>query len=432
MTEQDHPVTDPSSKPTSPKWNWTTKLVVGLVLAAIGFFFLIRFQNILGPLLLSFIIAYLIYPAADFFRKKMKIGWRGAVTIFYLIIALVLLAMLTWGGFTIVEQVQNLIAFIQKNITELPALLQNLADQSIKIGQFELSLSFLNNNNIVDQAISTIQPLLGSAGNLVGKVISGGANLVFWMVLTLLVSYFILAETGGVNNSLLKITLPGYEEDIRRMGKELSLIWNAFIRGQLIVISVAVIVFSIILGSLGMQFFFGLALIAAFGRLIPYVGAWITWISYGLVALLQAQTPFGLTPFWYMVLVVVIALIVDNILDNILVPKVMSNALRVHPAAVLLAALIGANLLGIVGVILAAPVLASLQLFFKYAIKKLTDMNPWEDLDNRSPIPRSRWWKFIRKISTRFRTWIKRLFSTRKKPRKKANSSKATDTEPKI
>ncbi len=432
MTEQDHPIPNPSPKPTSPKWNWTTKLVVGMVLAAIGFFFLIRFQNILGPLLLSFIIAYLIYPAANFVHKKMKIGWRGSVTIIYLIIALVLLAILTWGGFTIVEQVQNLIAFIQKNITELPALLQNLSDQSIKIGQFELSLSFLNNSNIVDQAISTVQPLLGSAGNLVGKVVSGGANLIFWMILTLLVSYFILAETGGVNNSLLSIKLPGYEEDVRRMGKELSLIWNAFIRGQLIVISVAIIVFSIVLGSLGMQYFFGLALIAAFGRLIPYVGAWITWITYGLVALLQAQTPFGLTPFWYMVLVVVIALIVDNILDNILVPKVMSNALRVHPAAVLVAALIGANLLGIVGVILAAPVLASLQLIFKYAIKKLTDMNPWEDLDNRSPMPQSRWWIFVKKKSTRFGAWAKSLFVIKKKPGKKDRSSKSTDAEPKI
>ncbi len=408
MTEQNHPEPVTEQKVSSPKWNWTTKLIVGLVLVAIGFFFLIRFQDILGPILLSFILAYLIYPAANFLSKKIKIGWRSAVSLIYLVTVLVLLALLTWGGFAIIQQVQNLVSFIENNLTELPALLQNLANQTIKIGRFELSLSFLNNQGITDQIISTVQPLLGKAGNLLGKVFSGGASLIFWIVLILLISYFILAETGGGNNSLLKIKIPNYEEDLKRMGKELGIIWNAFIRGQLIVISIAILIFSIVLGTLGVQYFLGLALIAGLGRLIPYVGAWIAWISYGLVAVLQNQTPFGLTPFWFMVLVVIIALIIDQILDNFLQPKVMGNALHVHPGAVLVATLIGANLLGVIGVILAAPVLASLQLLSKYAVKKLTDMPPWEDLDNRPTVKQSRWWKITRKTTRKFWKWIKK------------------------
>lgn len=415
MTDPGNQAPVPTIIPSSPKWSWTTKLVIGLVLAAVFFFMLIRFQNILGPVLLSFIISYLIYPVANFLHKKLKIGWRASVSIIYIIIALILLALLTWGGFSLIEPVQNLINFIQNNIDELPALIENLADQTIMIGQSEISLSFLGNTELVNQAIGAIQPLLGQAGTLVGKIFSGGANLVFWIVLMLLISYFVLAETEGVAGSLIRVNLPGYEEDLKRMGKELSYIWNAFIRGQLIVIAIAVVVFTIILGSLGVQYFFVLALVAAFGRLIPYVGAWVSWISYGLVALLQANTPFGLTPFWFMVIVIVVALLVDNILDNVLVPKVMSNALRVHPAAVLLGTLIGAQLLGVIGVILAAPVLASLQLIFRYLIKKLTDTDPWEDLDNKAPIKQSRWWIWLGKPANKFKNWVKQIFSHKSK-----------------
>ena len=415
MTDPGYQASTPSSVPNSPKWNWTTKLVIGLVLAAALFFMLIRFQNILGPVLLSFIISYLIYPVANFLHKKLKIGWRASVSIIYIIIALVILALLTWGGISLIQPVQNLISFIQNNIDELPALIENLADQSIMIGQREISLSFLGNTQLVNQAIGAVQPLLGKAGTLVGKIFSSGANLVFWIILMLLISYFVLAETEGIAGRLIHVNLPGYEDDIKRMRRELSFIWNAFIRGELIVITTAIIVFTIVLGTLGMQYFFVLSLVAAFGRLIPYVGAWVSWISFGLVALLQANTPFGLTPFWYMVLVVGVALIVDNILDNVLVPKVMSNALRVHPAAILLAALIGAQLLGVIGVILAAPVLASLQLIFRYLIKKMTDTDPWEDLDNKAPLKQSRWWVWLGKQANKFRNWIKRIFSHKSK-----------------
>jgi len=415
MTDSGNQASAPTSTPSSPKWNWTTKLVIGLVLAAVLFFMLIRFQSILGPVLLSFIISYLIYPVANFLHKKLKIGWRSSVSIIYIIVALIILALLTWGGISLIEPVQNLINFIQNNINELPALIENLADQTIMIGQREISLSFLGNTQLVNQAIGAVQPLLGKAGTLVGKIFSGGANLVFWIVLMLLISYFVLAETEGVAGRLIHFNLPGYEEDLKRMGRELGYIWNAFIRGQLIVIAIAIVVFTIVLGSLGVQYFFVLALVAAFGRLIPYVGAWVSWISYGLVALLQANTPFGLTPFWFMVLVVVISLIIDNVLDNVLVPKVMSNALRVHPAAVLLATLIGAQLLGVIGVILAAPTLASLQLIFRYLIKKLTDSDPWEDLNNKAPIKQSRWWIWMGKQANKIKNWVKRIF--RRKPK---------------
>lgn len=423
MTTQNNLTPKPNSDPSLPHWNWTTKLVVALILAATGMFFLARFQNILGPVLMSFILAYLIHPVSSFIQKKLKISWRGSVTIVYIILALAFIALLTWGGLALFEQIQNLIEFIQNNISELPALLANLASQKLNIGPFEISLAFLNSSDILSQAVNAIQPFLGQAGSLMGKIVSGGASLIFWMVLILLISYFILSETEGEAGRLITLKIPGYQEDMKRMGQELSIIWNSFIRGQLIVILVAVVAFTILLGSMGLQYFFGLALIAALGRFIPYVGAWITWITYGLVALLQNSTPFGLTPFWYAVLIIILALIVDNILDNILVPKVMSNALRVHPAAILLAALIGASLLGVIGVILAAPVLASLQLIVRYLIKKLTDKDPWEDLNEPPPVKRSKVWVLLGRGFNKTKNWIKNLFKRKVKKRKPAPES---------
>ena len=237
-----------------------------------------------------------------------------------------------------------------------------------------------------------------------GKLLSGSANVLFWFFITYLVSFFFLSETKGSRQGLMNINIPGYKEDMDRMSTEISRIWSSFIRGELIVVGTAILIYTFYLGGMGVNFFFGLAVVAGLGRFIPYLGAWISWISFGLVALLQASNPFGLQAGWYALLVVGIALVIDNILDNILVPKVMGNALRVHPAAILIAALVAANLVGIIGIILAAPVFATLQLLVKYLIAKMADKDPWVGLSYVEDKQPPQWVTFLRKTNEKFKT----------------------------
>src|SRR5262245_12484411 len=81
----------------------------------------------------------------------------------------------------------------------------------------------------------------------------------------------------------------------------------------------------------------------------------------------------------------------------------MARALKVHPAAILIAALIAANLLGLLGVVIAAPFLASVTLLGKYTMRKLFDLDPWPDTDV-APIPPlgAEWLKRIGKFLPAF------------------------------
>ena len=78
---------------------------------------------------------------------------------------------------------------------------------------------------------------------------------------------------------------------------------------------------------------------------------------------------------------------IDMITDNIVMPRIMATALKVHPAAVLVAAIVGLDLLGILGVIIAAPMLATFQLVGRYFTRKLFDLDPWEGLEEMPPQP---------------------------------------------
>jgi predicted PurR-regulated permease PerM len=399
---------------SSPKWNWPTKMLVGLTLIAASIWLLVQFQNFLGLLFSALILSYFLHPVASFLHNKIKLPWRLAVTIIYLLLVLILLGLLTWGGITLVEQIQNLIRFIENNINRLPALVEEITTQTFQIGPFTISPLRFDWEQITNQVVSAIQPILGRLGSIVGSVAAGAANIFTWIALILLISYFLVVESEGIPGQLLKIRIQGYEADIDRMGKELSRVWKGFIRGEILVVVLSLFIYSVSLGILGLQFFFGLAAIAAFGQLIPYVGAWATWISFGLVALLQANAPFNLPSGIYMLIVLGVGVVINTVIDNILRTKVMAENLRVHPALVLLGALIGVQIFGFIGIIVAAPIMASLKLFLHYIIRKMSDQDPWKDLDLREPQETPKWMQFFKGKWQSFRKWLTDLIKNSK------------------
>jgi len=361
----------------SPRWSSNTKLVVALTFVAIMAGVLVKFQNFLGPLLLAFILSYLVYPLIEKLHQRLKIPWRIATLLIYLLGIVIVIGLIVWGGIALLEQTQSLILFLQTTISNLPSYINQLSRQVIVIGNFQLDLNTLDLRDWTNQLIGMIQPLFSRLGGLVGSLATSAASVVGWALFVLLVSFFIVSETLGNAGQLINIQIPGYSQDTRRLEVELSRIWNAFLRNQLFLFVLTAIVYIIFLGIFQVRFFFGLSLLAGLARFFPYVGPTVTWATYGLVSYFQGYTIFGLSPIWYVVLIIAIAVVIDVIIDNVVIPKLMADALKVHPAAVMVAVLMAASLLGMIGVLLAAPVLASAKLIGDYAFSKMFDLDPW-------------------------------------------------------
>jgi predicted PurR-regulated permease PerM len=383
-TEPDNESLEPNhlteSSKASPPWSPTTKLVVALTLVAIAAGLVISFRNIVGPLLLSFVLSYLFYPAADRLRQHLHIPWKMSVNLIFLVAFVLIVGLLIWGGVTLVDQIQSLLTFLEKWINTIPEWLENLTTIEYRFGPLEIGLGELELDGVVAELLNTIRPMFSQVGVILGTAASSIALLLGWTLFVLLISYFILSETQGIPDRLINIRIPRYQQDIDRLGVELSRIWNAFLRGQLTIILITIIIYSLFLGVFGVRFFYGLALMAGLARFVPYIGPAVAWTVFGLVAYFQGTTPLGLTPLAFAILVVAISLVLDFILDNYAVPRLLGDALSIHPAAVLVAALVGGSLLGVIGIILAAPVLATARLFVAYGLRKLSDEDPWANV----------------------------------------------------
>jgi predicted PurR-regulated permease PerM len=407
----------------SPQWPWTTKLVAGMALVAIVLLLIVRFQSFLGPLITAILLSFLINPIAKIFKDKLKIPWRISVTILYLLLVLIILGLMTWGGFALVDQIQNLIRFIEKNIDQLPNLVTEITEQTFEIGPFSFEPSGLIWDEIANEIVRAIQPAIGRLGTFVGSVAAGAVNIVTWTILIVLISYFFLAESEGFPDQLFNINVAGHGYDMQKIGQELNRIWHAFIRGELLVVLISYFIYTFMLGIMGVQFFFGLAAIAALGQLIPYVGAWVTWIAFGLVALFQTNIPFGLPSGLYMVIVLAVSMVINTLIDNIIRTKVMAGGLKVHPSLVLIGAIVGVQLFGFIGIVIAAPIMASFKLFFKYIISKLSDENPWVEMETREPKEDVKLFSKIKELWHIIKDWLVNKWRHLRKKEKKPEAS---------
>ena len=372
---------------TSPRWSPTTKLLIGLVILGIFTFLIYRFSNLVGPLLMIFIITYLLHPLSAMIARGLHIPWKVSVTILFLLIVIVLAGLLTLGGVGLVGQIQNLVRSIQGIVSDLPRYITELSTQTFVIGTYELDMRTFDLTDINQQLLTYIEPLLGQTGNLLGTIAGGAAEIIGWTIFVLTVSYFVMVESSGLREDMLKVDIPGYTEDLKKLGIELSRIWNAFLRGQIIIFLMALVIYSILLPALSVRYALGIAFMAGLAKFLPYVGPAITWVVMALVTYFQPSIPFGLEPLPYMLIVVITTSIIDWFMDNFIVPRIMARTLKVHPAAVLIAALVAANLLGLLGVIIAAPFLATCLLLGRYIMRKMLDLDPWPTTEPEPPAP---------------------------------------------
>jgi predicted PurR-regulated permease PerM len=376
---------DPQPPSTSPLWSTNTKLLVAATVLIIVGAMVVRFWHLATPLLVAFILAYLLHPVASFLKRRLNLPWVLAVTSMYGITAITVIVILGFSGFELVQQIQSLIVLLETTLNDLPSIIANLSLQNIVIGPFVFNAQNLPLTNISAQLVNAIRPMLGQTGSIIATVAGGAISSLGRLLFVVIISYFLLIESGGIGGQIVNVSIPGYEEDLRRMGTSLNRVWNAFLRGQVIIFLVAVLAYTVFLTLFGVRYAFGLALIAGLARFLPYIGPFINWVLLALVTYFQDYKLFGLSPLAYTALVLGLAILIDQVLDNYVAPRLMSKALKVHPAAVIIAVLVAADLLGLVGVVIAAPILATVELVGIYILRKLLDRNPFPPEEALAP-----------------------------------------------
>jgi predicted PurR-regulated permease PerM len=406
-------VTRAEDAPVSPRWGVFTKFLVSLIIVVLVGALLVRFQQMIAPVVLSVILAYLLRPVVVALAERTRLSWAAAAALVYIALLVIILAVLTVAGIALVDQVRGLYQVVV-NIADDPAgLLEQILSQPVTVGPFvfDLSRPFMIGpfgpfqaplsgdwQPLLEQAFSAIQPTLSRLGVLISSLASGTAATLGWIIFILVASFYLLNDVRSIGVSAEGIVPEGYEYDARRLVNELGPIWNAFLRGQMTLAIVMGTVVGLTMAVLGVRYPVVLGLLAGLLEFVPIIGPVIAGTVAVLVALFQPANWMGLNPVTFALVVLAVSTLLQQIENNFLVPRILGGSLNLHPVIILVGAVIAASLAGVIGLLLSAPVMATLRLFGLYVYRKMFDLDPWpEPPAITRPPPEVKWARWLRK-----------------------------------
>jgi predicted PurR-regulated permease PerM len=362
----------------SPPWSLLTKAFVGAVIILTVVGLLSRFHDVIPILITALILAFLVVPLVRLLHQRTRLSWGLAANICFLLVLFIIIGLSIWAGIAVVAQLQALFQVIQTMLMDLPAELAEISMETYMIGPWPIDLSQLDLPTVAENLLASIQPIFGQASALIASLATIAIESIASIIFTFALAYFIIIDYPRIQSAVHNIELPKFQDDLHRLRVALAKVWNAFLRGQLLVVTSTGLLTWILMSALGLRFSLGLGVLGGLAKFVPILGPTTAGLVASLVALFQRTNWYGLTPLGYGILVILCVIILDQLIDYILVPRIMGATLNLHPVLILFGLLIGASLAGVLGLLLSAPMMASLILLGRYIFRKMFDLSPWD------------------------------------------------------
>ncbi|AXI09553.1 AI-2E family transporter [Oceanobacillus zhaokaii] len=301
------------------------------------------------PFLIAILIAYLLYPVI---KKIHSYNIHKGLAILFIYV-------LFFGGIAyLIYRVYPVIVLQVRDLANnFPKMTEMYEGMVLNVYEYT---SFLP-ETVHDKMDQLIYRLENSLDNVLTKLV-GGFTRIFDMVLVItvipvLVFYFI--KDYDRMKAYFKQFLPNkYCEPLSKMVHAIDANLGSYIRGQLLICLIITIITLFTFKLLHMEYALLLAIILGITNLIPYFGPIIGAIPAVAIAATSSGT--------LVIFVLIAVFAIQTIEGNLLSPYIVGKSIAIHPVAIILAILVGSQLFGIIGLILAVPILTILKVIIKH------------------------------------------------------------------
>ena len=345
------------------------KILYTCVILAIIVFVIILFKNleifkvlgsilgVISPFFIGLVIAWLLDPAVTYLQKKNVKRSIGTIVVFFvfiLILYLLFRIMLPLLYTQLNEFITNsLPTLIKSTGTFIENLFTKLEATGFDFTSVETSVYKALENIGVDLTTGLPKAALNVVSTLVSSIGTFGLGLI--------VGFYLLIDFEGVKKIFNYIPIKNKEGFNYIIGK-LNIAFRSFVQGTLFISLIIMILSSIFYGIIGLPSALLFGLICGITNIIPYIGPWIG----GAICVIVGLTVSPLTG----ILAGVVAFAIQQVDGMILQPLIMSKTMKLHPVTIMIGLLVFGYLFGILGMIFATPIMASVKIIASYYNEK--------------------------------------------------------------
>ena len=338
----------------------TTLVVLLIVLATFQILadlteILSRVADVVIIFVAAWAVSYLLSPLVTRIDQSTVLNRALSVVVVYIGIAFVLAGTLALVVPGLVSQLNDLIVrapeYGDRAAREVVALQQRLEGAGVPVSVTDL----------YGQVPAKISQVAGSVAADALGFVSATANVLFNFTLILIIAFIMLIDGDQLWRRFIGALGPELRSEAELLRQSADRSFGGFIRGSLILGLIYGVATLAILVPLGVPFAGVLAVLSGLTMIIPFFGPIIAEIPVLAVTLLGAPDVF----IWVLVLTIALQQVVLNVIG----PRIMSNAIGIHPIFVFLALLLGSRIAGFWGVLLAMPVAGIINTFVRYAFE---------------------------------------------------------------
>lgn len=315
-------------------------------------------RAILTPFILAAIFAYIFNPIVSFLAERLHFPRTLSVIVIYACIV----TLAVFGSVTITKRIiqesdqlkrftEIALISINKEIKTLPEWAQPaLSDtvQSLQITKYFTSKSLVN---LFPQAVSEIVSFILFAFS----------------------AFYFLKEGGNMLHRLLLVVPSQYKIEVEILVRKINLVLGEYLRGQLLLVTLMAAALFILLSILGVQFALILAIFSGFAEIVPYIGPIVATTAAVIVVLVTGVNNFFLSPISAALIVIIIYFVLRQLQDYFVTPFVMGKITKLHPIIILFAVVSAGHLWGVLGLILAVPIAASIRILLEFSLDKIAE-----------------------------------------------------------
>ena len=329
---------------------------------------------ILKPVIIGFVIAYLLFPMLEKIesllqkikplkKKKSVRGLAVALQGVVILIGLFLLVSLLVSIITKQARAANsedIIEGIKTYVNSINSLYWELMDRLDK-----MNINSAEIKSSVDTFMNNIGKYLFNLSSQVGNIASNLKDGVATGFFALIFSIYFLLDMPKLKiywGRVLTVILPKRAKStIDTLITDADRVFSGYIRGQAIDAFMLGVVVSIVLSIIGIEYAIVIGLLIGIGSLIPYMGPIVGYASIVVVGIATGD-------YKSMIIAAIALLIIQTIDGNLIYPKLLSSSVNIHPMIVIISLTVGANVGGLLGMIVAVPCGALAKVWFERLI----------------------------------------------------------------
>lgn len=338
-------------------------------------FILYQARQMIGPLVLAGVLAYLLYPFVSVLQRRFNLARRTASRFAFFVSLAFMIAL----PIVLVPILSRQTTEITYDLQQTLAQAQQYLAQPIIIGGITFDLGA-----VVSQYKGSISTLFSPVSQNAILFIRNTSRSALWGIVVIVSTYFFMTEWENLREGMIRIAPEAYHEDVRRLYHQIRQVWMAYLRGQITLMLIVAVTFIIIWTIIGLPGSLYLGILAGLFSIVPDVGPLLATLLALAVALLEGSNWLPINNFLFGLLVVGLYVILINLKSIWLRPRILGRSVHMHEAIVFVAIITAVIFTGVLGAFIIVPVLASLGVIWKYLHARILGLPPFPGEMNAS------------------------------------------------